>query len=38
MKKWPLQARGQGGGFGVNGQGLPVAASPVAAPAGQNSR
>ena len=38
MKKWSLQAHGQGGQFGVNGQGLHVSASPVADPAAQNPR
>ena len=36
MTKWSLQARGQGGQFGVNGQGLPVAALPVTEPTAQN--
>jgi hypothetical protein len=36
VKKWSLQARGQGGLFGINGQGLPVATSPVAGIAAQN--
>ena len=38
VKKWPLQARGQGGQFGMNGQGSTVAASPVADHVAQNSR
>ena len=38
VKKYSLEGSGQGGEFGVNGQSLPVAASPVALYAAHTSR